>query len=58
MSILNFAAQAHEFVFRANDEVRMTNVEGMEEMSKSKLRPFIIRTSPLICASSFVLRHS
>src|SRR5438874_12443456 len=53
MSILHFAAQSHEFVVR-----RMTKVEGTEEMSKSKRRSFIIGTSPLIRASSLMLRHS
>ncbi len=59
MSILQFAVQSHGLACpAANDEIRMTNVEGKEEMPKLEVQSLVIRTSSLIRDSSFVIRHS
>ncbi len=55
MSILQFASQSHGFP--AKDEIRMPNVEGMEEKSKPEEKPLVIQASSLIRHSSFVIRH-
>ena len=52
MLILQLAAKPHGVACPpANDEIRVTTLEEIEEMSKSKVRPVVIR-------ASFLIRHS